>query len=674
MKKRQKSMLIIFIWIVSFLLAPPSTVHAYFSDTDSIDTGIDITLGSIDLEVDNAANTGELKLGNGVNEIEIKHKVRNMGTLEGKLAYKINAKKADGTNIDASLLESLKITMNNQEVNINQYSPVSTQSGDTFYLIPEETAKEISMKVKLTSEIQQTQIINIEVEYMLFQTNGTIEKPLFCDTMKLNHKLILDKKDDFWPSEPIKSGNYKYAIDMPETFYFSDREEWKVFYTNYYHTSINHGTLYLESTKKVTDWEKVVRLQNAESFSYEVEPISAYRAKVYFYFDKKIASSDKDNPVYSGGTVFELSNDGRSWNDTTHQQPYTAGKLLLSSDALNSTTGRITENEIDLNQSSNQVVSLQYIAQKGSKFEKRDVVFDQSIVLNASLYIRIPIIFEKTEQLGTEDNATIPLVNSLDGSGLWDTVAEYVADKIFTSQLKINLENSTTKQSVSKPLTRNLKNILLMKKNRQQTFSRQSRSLDLNNENSTEPSPLLIEESVPKDSNSNVENQPKVIEEKIPAKQPVKETPENTEDSNQKPPVVDDENSDTETSVPVEEKEEIPQESTEELPEIIEEEKSSHLPTEDNFIYLEVKVKDKTYEVGITQEQLDWLMRFKTVDEFIAEVNDEADALFIKYDRIKGIENAATFIDQLAEIEQLDATFEVKDHPKQKVVEIKIIK
>lgn len=171
MKKRQQNIIIVFIWIASFLLLSPSTVQAYFSDINSIDTGIKITLGSIDLEVDNSANTQELKLGNGINELDIKHKVLNKGTLDGKLAYKIIAKNADGTNIDASLLKSLKVTVNNQELNmnnINQYSLVSTQDGDSFYLIPEETPKEVSMKVKLTSDIQQTQTINIEVEYMLF--------------------------------------------------------------------------------------------------------------------------------------------------------------------------------------------------------------------------------------------------------------------------------------------------------------------------------------------------------------------------------------------------------------------------------------------------------------------------------------------------------------------------
>lgn len=680
MEKRQKSMLIIFIWIVSFLLVTPSTVQAYFSDTNSIDTGIDITLGSIDLEVGNFENTGELKLGNGVNEIDIKHKVQNKGTLEGKLAYKINAKKADGTDIDASLLKSLKIIVNNQAMNIdniNQYSPVSTQDGDAFYLIPEETPKEVSMKVKLTSDIQQTQTINIEVEYMLFQTNGTIEKPLFCDSVKLNHKIILDKKDDFWPSKPIKSGDYQYAIDMPETFYFSNKEESIFVFPNYY-TSINHGTFYLESTKKVTDWGNVVRWKNADSVSYKVEPISEYRAKVYFYFNKEIDKDDKEKNFYFGETTFELKDD-RNWSKIPSKlQQYTAKKLLVSKDSFNTKTGKITENTIDLSKSLNEVLSIQYVDKISSnQFERKEVELGHSIMLNANLYVGFFILPDIAEPVQVIGNSKIPLLNSLNPSqNLWTIIKKIIADisDNYNPQLQIILKNSTTNQSVV--LYRNLSNILQLQSSgrAQQTFSRQNRSLTLNNENSTELSPLLTEESVQKDSNSSVKNQPKVTKEKIPVKQPDKETPKNIEDSNHKPPVVNEEDSDAQIPVPVEEKEEIPQESTEKVPEIIEEEESSHLPTEEKFSYLEVKVKDKSYEIGITQEQLNWLMKFKTVQEFTDEVNNEADALFIKYDRIKGIENVETFINQLAEIEQLDATLEVKDHPKRKVVEIKIIK
>ncbi len=680
MKKRQQNIIIVCIWIASFLLLSPSTVQAYFSDINSIDTGIKITLGSIDLEVDNSANTQELKLGNGVTEIDIRHKVLNKGTLEGKLAYKINAKKADGTDIDDSLLKSLKITVNNQELNmnsINQYSPVSTQEGDDFYLTPGEKAKEISMKVKLTSDIQQTQTINLEVEYMLFQTNGTIEKPLFCDSVNLNHKIILDKKDDFWPSKPIKSGDYQYAIDMPETFYFSNKEKSIFVFPNYY-TSINHGTFYLESTKKVTDWGNVVRWKNADSVSYKVEPISEYRAKVYFYFNKEIDKDDKEKNFYFGETTFELKDD-RNWSKIPSKlQQYTAKKLLVSKDSFNTKTGKITENTIDLSKSLNEVLSIQYVDKISSnQFERKEVELGHSIMLNANLYVGFFILPDIAEPVQVIGNSKIPLLNSLNPSqNLWTIIKKIIADisDNYNPQLQIILKNSTTNQSVV--LYRNLSNILQLQSSgrAQQTFSRQNRSLTLNNENSNEPSPLLIEESVPKDSNSSAENQPKVTKEKIPAKQPDKENPKNTEDSNHKPPVVNEEDSDAEIPVPVEEKEEIPQESTEKVPEIIEEEESSHLPTEEKFSYLEVKVKDKSYEIGITQEQLNWLMKFKTVQEFTDEVNNEADALFIKYDRIKGIENVETFINQLAEIEQLDATLEVKDHPKRKVVEIKIIK
>lgn len=137
---RKVKFLISFIMLFSFLLVPVHITHAQFSDSAALDAGIKITLGSIDLEANNTASIEDITLGNGISEIELKDTVRNLGTLTGKLAYKLNVKTADGTNINSSLLKSLQITMNNQEVNmdnLDHYFPVPTQAGDVFHLVPE---------------------------------------------------------------------------------------------------------------------------------------------------------------------------------------------------------------------------------------------------------------------------------------------------------------------------------------------------------------------------------------------------------------------------------------------------------------------------------------------------------------------------------------------------------
>lgn len=224
--------------ILSFLLVPVHITHAQFLDSTALNAGIKITLGSINLEVNNAENNAPLKLGNGIKEVELKDSVQNAGTLTGKLAYKMNLENSKGEELDPSLLSSLEITMNSQELNVNsldQYLPVLTQEGGSFYLDPESMAKEISIKVKLASEVQQTEIINVEVEYMLFQTNGTIEKPLFYDIDKAIHEIVLNKKDEevvnppaeensYWPTSGwIDHGNIRYNKEnYSPIMYFSE--------------------------------------------------------------------------------------------------------------------------------------------------------------------------------------------------------------------------------------------------------------------------------------------------------------------------------------------------------------------------------------------------------------------------------------------------------------------
>lgn len=342
---KKKKFLISLIILLSFLLAPVHITHAHFSDSTSVDAGIKITLGSIDLEVDNDANTGELILGNGTDETELKDTVQNVGTLTGKLAYKINVKKADGTNIDSSLLRSLKITMNNQELNMNnldQYLPVPTQAGEFFYLIPEETSKEITMKVKLTSDVQKTQKINIEVEYMLFQTNGTVEKPLFYDVDKSIHEIVLNKKDEeiinppeeensYWPTSGwIDHGNIRYNKDnYSPVMYFSE-----ISGTNSKQIkNLNDIIFYVEiKNKKGINLAEDLKIRCPEDMIIKVEYVDGnkQRLKITLSIDEtKFKRDILSVPIYDYSIAsynennFELSN---------KDEPITLRRILLSTD------------------------------------------------------------------------------------------------------------------------------------------------------------------------------------------------------------------------------------------------------------------------------------------------------------------------------------------------------
>lgn len=341
---RKVKFLISFIMLFSFLLVPVHITHAQFSDSAALDAGIKITLGSIDLEANNTASIEDITLGNGISEIELKDTVRNLGTLTGKLAYKLNVKTADGTNINSSLLKSLQITMNNQEVNmdnLDHYFPVPTQAGDVFHLVPEETAKEISMKVKLTSDIQQTQTINLEIEYMLFQTNGTIEKPLFHDIGKSIHEIVLNKKaeevinppeeeNSYWPTSGwIDHGNIRYNKDnYSSVMYFSEISG----ANNKQIKNLNDIIFYVEIKNKkginLTD----LTIRSPEDMIIKVEHVDGNKQhlKITLSIDEtKFKRDILSVPVYDYSIASYKQN---NFELSEENEPITLKRILLSTD------------------------------------------------------------------------------------------------------------------------------------------------------------------------------------------------------------------------------------------------------------------------------------------------------------------------------------------------------
>lgn len=346
MKNQYKKVkfLIYFVMILSFLLVPVHITHAQFLDSTALNAGIKITLGSINLEVNNAENNAPLKLGNGIKEVELKDSVQNAGTLTGKLAYKMNLENSKGEELDPSLLSSLKITMNSQELNVNsldQYLPVLTQEGGSFYLDPESMAKEISIKVKLVSEVQQTEIINVEVEYMLFQTNGTIEKPLFYDIDKAFHEIVLNKKDEevvnppaeensYWPTSGwIDHGNIRYNKEnYSPIMYFSE-----ISGTNSKQIkNLNDIIFYVEIKNKKGINLADLAIRSPEDMIIKVEHVdeNKQRLKITLSIDEtKFKRDILSVPIYDYSIASYKEN---NFELSEENEPITLKRILLSTD------------------------------------------------------------------------------------------------------------------------------------------------------------------------------------------------------------------------------------------------------------------------------------------------------------------------------------------------------
>lgn len=228
-KIKKKTMLIAFLVLLCSLFVPAHTVYAYFSDTISEDAGIELTLGSIELAVKENSRHNVLTLENAQSSIQLTETIQNKGTLTGKLAYKINLTKSDGSQLDEKLENSIKITLNNQEANIqNNYDLLSDESNTKILLNP-SSSTDIHIVIETTSSLEKSEEIKLQIELLLFQTNGTLESPLFHDKLTKAYDITLNKKEaekpnDYWPTTGwIDHGNIRYnKEDYSPIMYFSE--------------------------------------------------------------------------------------------------------------------------------------------------------------------------------------------------------------------------------------------------------------------------------------------------------------------------------------------------------------------------------------------------------------------------------------------------------------------
>ena len=112
---------------------------------------------------------------------------------------------------------------------------------------------------------------------------------------------------------------------------------------------------------------------------------------------------------------------------------------------------------------------------------------------------------------------------------------------------------------------------------------------------------------------------------------------------------------------------ESPYEQTKEQEEIM-------FPTEKQFKYFELTFNEEIYNIGFTQSQFNWLLNFKTVQEFSGQLTEDTPPLYVKYNQVTGIEDIEQFVYQLAEEKQLDFEIKLKDIPEQKLLEITFTK
>lgn len=163
----------------------------------------------------------------------------------------------------------------------------------------------------------------------------------------------------------------------------------------------------------------------------------------------------------------------------------------------------------------------------------------------------------------------------------------------------------------------------------------------------------------------------------VPAE--TKDTGEEVQNNNEESSLAEEVSSDKEkVQEQTEEQEKVetvtPPEQPEEQSEQIEQPESNNFPIDEEFKYVDIKLNEETYNIGITQNQFNELLQFGTVEEFGSQVTEETPALYVKYDKVTGIEDMEQFVFDLAEQKQINFEIFLEDHTEEKLLEITFTK
>ncbi|MFL2133077.1 hypothetical protein [Desemzia sp. FAM 24101] len=312
------------IVFVIFILAPIHVTHAEFSDSVTEAAGIKLKLGNIDLAVKDSSDSQIVTLEKNQNQIQLKETIQNKGSLTGKLAYRVLFKN--------TITKEVKIQ--------NDYVVLTNSSnGNSLHLNPNEST-EVSLNIDVTSVQNQINNTEVQIEFLLFQTNGTLKKPMFYDEITISYNLILDKEggevtippkedpNDYWPTSGwIDHGNVRYnKEDYSPIMYFSEMKNSKQI------KNLNDNIFYVEIKDEKGIELTDLAIRSPEDMIIKVEQVNGNKQhlKITISIDKaKFKRTVLSVPIYDYSIASYTKN---TFELSEEDAPITLKRILLSTD------------------------------------------------------------------------------------------------------------------------------------------------------------------------------------------------------------------------------------------------------------------------------------------------------------------------------------------------------
>lgn len=370
-----------FVWFVFFMLFPSIPVKAMFSDTANLGMDIKLELGSVSLFSKDTTIIDSVKFTEGDSVTISSSDLMNDGSLSGKLAYKIDVTKENGSMLTVDELKNTvisidfgtaanKVEASGTLLNENTCSFVKDTSGRDIVLEPDSMGKiPVTISYKSSTPTKEEKL-KIKVTFRLIQSNAAkANANLFFDEVTMENVISLIPKvieeKSYWPDKSTfinVEGKLSYSL-----------EKMNMVFSEVYDTSnsniknirnLNEAVLYIQLPKdeplktkekrtgKEIDSFKVISMVADDNGKINVEKIEIdeinHGIKITFNLEDSYDSSDPNKvreytnkyryPINIRFQLGKYTFDGGNYGSYTYysgvyyQQNIFASRLVLSSD------------------------------------------------------------------------------------------------------------------------------------------------------------------------------------------------------------------------------------------------------------------------------------------------------------------------------------------------------
>lgn len=258
------------LFFAFFILFPSTHAKAMFSDTTNLSMGIKLELGIVSLIPKDTIIVDSAKFTEG-NSVKIASTILvNDGSLSGKLAYKIEVTKENGSLLTANELKNTVIsidfgtTENEVEatvatLNSNSFTFVKSTIGSDAIIEPDSVGKmPVTVSYKNNAPNKEEKL-KIKATFRLIQSNAAdANANLFSDEVTMENVVSLVPKvveeESYWPDESkfinSTSGGYSYSLEkmkmvFSETYETLNSEDKEI-------KNLNKAVLYIKFRDPVT--------------------------------------------------------------------------------------------------------------------------------------------------------------------------------------------------------------------------------------------------------------------------------------------------------------------------------------------------------------------------------------------------------------------------------------